>query len=115
MAWVRIDDDLFAHPKILRAWSDCPASIGLWTIALSWAGRQLTDGHIPVEIVRNFMPQKRQRERATQALENAGLWSANGNGWEIHDYLDRNPSRDQVLNKRRADSARKRVGKNGRA
>jgi len=115
MVWVRIDDDLFSHPKVLHAWTDCPASIGLWTLGLSWVGRQLTDGHIPVEIVQVFMPHKRQRDRATQALENAGLWSPNGNGWEIHDYLDRNLSREQVLDKRRADSERKRGGRNGRA
>jgi len=108
MAWVRIDDDLFSHPKILHAWSACPASIGLWTLTLSWAGRQLTDGHVTGEIVRNFMPAKRQRERAIAALEQPGLWVPNGAGWQIHDWQDYNTSREQVLARRRTDAARKR-------
>jgi hypothetical protein len=63
MAWVRIDDDLFSHPKILRAWWTDKASIGLWPQGLSWAGRQLTDGYVSAEFVRGLLPNRRERER----------------------------------------------------
>jgi hypothetical protein len=109
MAWVRIDDDLFSHPKILRAWWTDKASIGLWPQGLSWAGRQLTDGYVSAEFVRGLLPNRRERDRATGALVDAALWVPNGSGWEIHDWSDYNASREQTLARRDADAARKRT------
>jgi hypothetical protein len=45
-----------------------------------------------------------------ETLVDVGLWTQNGTGWVIHDYLEFNPSREQVEEKRRKDSARKARG-----
>lgn len=111
MAWIRIDDQLFAHPKIRCAWQADRASIGLHLLALSYAGAYLTDGTIDDQFVREMIPGQRQRHRAITALEHAGLWERNGATWRIHDYLKYNQSRADVLDRRRADSARKARGK----
>jgi hypothetical protein len=109
MAWVRIDDQLHAHPKIRHAWRSEPASLGLHLLALSYVGAYLTDGNVPAEFVSDQLPGAAKRNRAVKALEEAGLWERNGTGWTIHDYLDFNESRAKVLAKRRADANRKRA------
>lgn len=108
--WVRVDDGLFSHPKIMQAWTTSPASIGLWPQAASWAARYLTDGHVSSEFVVGLMPRRRQRDQMTGALVDAGLWVPNGAGWQIHDWQDYNQSREQVLARREADLKRKRSG-----
>lgn len=108
MAWVRIDDHLHAHPKFKAAWEQEPASVGLELFALSHSAAYLTDGHIDEIFVRSWFRTPNRLRRAVDALVNAQLWVPNGNGWEIHDYLEYNESRDRILARRRADQARKR-------
>lgn len=107
MAWVRIDDRLHSHPKVLRAWAHDPAAIGLHLLALSYSADYLTDGVIGPAFVLTQLPQKRRRDRAVAALVQSGLWERNGEGWIIHDYLDFNESRQQILDRRATDAARK--------
>jgi hypothetical protein len=109
MAWVRIDDQLHAHPKVLHAMSTDPTSVGLHLPALSYSAAYLTDGAVDEAFVRQLLVNRRRRERAIDALVEAGLWLPNGGGWQIHDYLDFNESREHALARRRADSARKRA------
>jgi hypothetical protein len=109
VAWVRIDDHLHAHPKFRAAWEQEPASVGLELFALSHSAAYLTDGRIDGLFVRSWFRTPRRQHRAVGALVDAGLWVPNGSGWEIHDYLDYNPSREQVTRKRRSDVMRKRV------
>lgn len=113
MAWVRIDDHLHSHPKIRCAWQAYPPAVGLHLVALSYAGDQLTDGAIDDAFVQQWLPGKRQRDRAIGALVDAALWEPNGTGWQIHDWSDYNQSREEVLERRRADKARKARGKGG--
>jgi len=108
MAWVRIDDDFFSHPKVVHAWSICPTSIGLWPMTAAAAGRHLTDGYVTGDFVRQLMPRTRQRDQAVSALVDTGLWVPNGTGWQIHDWQDYNESRERVLKRRKADAMRKR-------
>ena len=110
MTWVRIDDDLFSHPKFADAWDREPASLGLWLVSASYSGRHLLDGCVPRRFVSQWFKTTKREHRATQALVSARLWAPNGDGWEIHDWADYNPSRDRILERRRADLARKRGG-----
>ena len=96
MTWTRIDDNFHAHPKVQQAWHACPASIGLHVLALSYGAAYLLDGHVSPEFAQTCIPAAAGRKRAVAALVNAGLWEPNGRGWVIHDYLDHNPSREQV-------------------
>lgn len=108
MVWVRIDDKLHSHPKVLAAWEKDPASLGLYLLALSHAGAHLTDGTIDKHAVRQWVPRPNRRRKAINALVEAGLWTANGDGWEIHDYLDYNEPRNQVLARQHVQQERRR-------
>jgi hypothetical protein len=105
--WVRIDDQLHAHPKFKRAWNREPSAIGLELFALSYSAAYLTDGRVDSEFVRPWFHTSRRRQRAIDALVESGLWVPNGNGWQIHDFSDYNATRAQIEERRRRDAARK--------
>jgi hypothetical protein len=107
VTWVRISDDLFTHDKFNAAWEREPPSVGLWLFAASHSGHRLLDGAVPGRFVRQWFTTTARERRATQALVEAGLWVPNGDGWTIHDWTDYNPTREIILAKRAADSARK--------
>lgn len=107
MSWGKIDDQFHAHRKAKRAWKACPASLGLHLLAISYCAGHLTDGLVDHEFVEEKIPAARRREQATRALVDAGLWVIEEGGWRINDWLDYNPSRADVLEKRRSDAARK--------
>jgi hypothetical protein len=110
MTWVRIDDHLHAHPKFRLAWEIDPTSVGLELFALSHSAAYLTDGMVDDRFVRPWFRSAHRRQRAVDALVEAGLWVPDGSvGWQIHDYLDYNESREQVEERRRRDLARKRT------
>ena len=109
MAWVRLDDQFDSHPKTLIAWSASPVSVGLWPQAASWAARYQTDGHVTAEFVVGLMPARRQRDQATAALVDAGLWVPNGTGWQFHDWEVYNGTRAEIEARRQADRRRKRA------
>ena len=96
MAWTRIDDDFHSHPKVQQAWQASRPSLGLHLLAMSHCGHYLTDGCISESFVRTCLPAAAARRQAVAALVDAGLWECEGSGWIIHDYLNFNPSREQV-------------------
>lgn len=106
MAWARLDDTFYPHPKVRRAGNE---AIGVHCRAISYSAGALTDGKID----RAWLSEVAGRSAAKvgRALVDSGLWELNGEGWVIHDYLEYNPSRAQVLEKRRAESERKARGR----
>lgn len=101
MPWLRIDDGMVEHLKVASL-SD--AAFRVHVEALSFCARNLTDGHIPEAIAKN-----RGWSRKARELIRAGLWHAVEGGHEIHDYLEYNPSREQVEAERKA--ARERMNR----
>lgn len=97
MSWVRIHDAAMTHPKIIGL-SD--SAFRAWVWGLSYAQTHLTDGLIPTAAV------DARFGRRAQELMAAGLWTASEKGFQIHDYLDWNDSRDVVLQKRHAARSR---------
>lgn len=100
MGWVRVSDDFYDHP----AWVDLDATaIGVWIIGLAWANRNLTDGRIPAGAVKRMDPDG----TASGALIAAGRWHRLEDGAvEIHDYLEYQPSAEQIRSKREKDRER---------
>jgi hypothetical protein len=90
MAWVRIHDGALTHPKIVGL-SD--SAFRLWVWGLSYCQQHLTDGWIPPAA----LPAKSKHD----ALVDARLWvyAAQG-GFDVHDYLEWNDSKESVLKKR---------------
>lgn len=98
MSWGRLDDSFFDHPKVVGLRLEL---IGLWAKGLGYCGRHLTDGAIR----RALLPQLTgfplsRATRLADELVKAGLWEPAGADYLVHDYLDWNPSRREVLAER---------------
>jgi len=100
MAFARIYDGAINNPKILGL-IDWRNPFCVWVWGLSYCSLQLTDGVIPFAA----MPNKLAAKTAEQ-LVIAGLWTRRDDGFCVHDYLEWNSSRTQVLQKRQAAKAR---------
>lgn len=107
MPWARVDDKLHSHPKVRRAWR-CRPALGIHLLALSFCMDQGTKGHLTPEWVEDQLPKPAERQRTVDALVEAGLWREIDDGWEVHDFLDWNPSPEDIEARRAADRERKR-------
>lgn len=104
MAWGRIDDSLYDHPKLNDLGRYRLPCIGLWTVAISWSNRYLTDGHVPTAQVKRLGGTRLLAEM----LVRVGLWDQVADGYRVHDYLQFNQSRQEVENGRTAARERMR-------
>jgi hypothetical protein len=108
MAWAKLDDGFMTHPKALAAGKDGRA---LFIAGLLYAARELTDGAISDTALPLIATAAEVRGKATAAkLVAVGLWETAGEGWQIHDYHDYNPSADAERSKRRARAEAGRKG-----
>lgn len=113
MAFALMDDQIAGHPKFARAGLE---AVGLWALCLSHCSAYLTDGRIDRATAERFAGAK--LEKLAHKLVTCGdpgrpgLWDVTDGGWQMHDYLDWNPSREQVLAKREQERARKADGRN---
>ncbi|MET7923136.1 hypothetical protein ABZT43_03905 [Streptomyces sp. NPDC005349] len=107
-------DDRFPSHRKVALLSD--RAFRLHVSAICWCAENLTDGHIRdrelalVAHIRGLKP-------TAAELEKAGAWDRTDDGWVIHDYLDYNPSREQVLLERKKNAERQerfRQRKNGK-
>lgn len=137
MPWVRIDDHYDEHPKFSKAG---PLGMAMWLAGLAYCNRNLTDGFIPWSKARALMsweflgPETNDRgehmvytvavtsgmsgddatcEFVIRQLIYAGLWDEADGGYRIHDYLDYQPSKQQIEDERRQKQAAGQAG--GRA
>lgn len=103
MAWVKLDDGFAEHPKIEEAG---PLAAWLHVAALCYCNRQLTDGFIPEGKV-GRLADVPQVKRHVAALVRVGLWHPVDGGYQIHNYLEFQPSKAKVEAER--EDARKRM------
>lgn len=110
MPWGRLDDQANGNPKLL-ALSD-PA-YRMWACALIYCQAQLTDGFVPEHAIHTFGVRARNKEAVADELCRAlapgkgPLWAKVEGGYQLHDYLDWNDSREEVESKRKRDRNRK--------
>lgn len=98
MAWFKVDDKLWGHPK----WLATPMRArGLWVTAGSWAAANETDGAIPTHALAVLGG----RTADATALVTAGLWSATSSGWIFHDWSMFQPDAASQKARREAESA----------
>lgn len=104
MPWVRLDDEFPDHPKIVAAGH---AAAWLHVTALCYCNRLLTDGFIPADKVPLLVP---NASKLVDRLVDAGVWHRTTRqgveGFEIHDFLKYQPSREEVLEERRKNAER---------
>jgi hypothetical protein len=96
MAWIRLDDQIAHHPKFVKAGA---VAAWLWVCGQSYCGRYLTDGFIPCDAL-SSLGTVAKPEREAARLVAAGLWDSVDGGWQIHDYHDYQPTREEVERRR---------------
>lgn len=101
MTWVKIDDKLTSHPKWVGLTLEAKS---LWFHAAVWCGSQNNDGRLPGDALPLIaftasVPAHLVDDAATRLIK-ARLWSrtpkAAGGGFEIRNWLEYQPSRQQV-------------------
>lgn len=122
MSWARLDDEILDNDKIARAGA---LGLLLHVAGITWCARNLTDGRIPKQKVQcllnltgiyvdrgndagvpfttatgNGAIDHPMAEQIALHLKGQELWHDRGDHWEIHDYLEYNPSREEVLSRR---------------
>lgn len=113
MPWARLDDMLWSNSKIIAMMANEKVALdalGLHTLALSYCAGQLTDGVVDISALRRFAPMDKRRVlRLTNCLFAYQLWDRiDDEKWQIHDYLEYNPSRAEVQARRTNDKHRQR-------
>jgi hypothetical protein len=108
MSWARLDDRFWSNRKVRAAWKQCRASVGLHVMAIAYCAMHETDGVIDEHFLESLIPNGKERTQALDALLGVGLWHAGTDGfWLINDYLEFNPSRHQLAERRQRDAERK--------
>lgn len=102
MSWVRIESRTPMHPKFATL---SPAAGWLWITGLCHCGEYLTDGRIkagvPARLVNGY------KKAWADELVRAGLWTETKDGWQVHDYLEFQPSAEAEHKRRKEDAERK--------
>ena len=108
MSWLKIDDGFSHHPKIL---SVSIAARWAYLEALCYSAQYLTDGKVADGKLKLIASPKVMNE-----LTDANLWHRTANGIAIHDYLDYNPSCEEVTkHKQEISKVRSKAGSKGAA
>lgn len=102
MTWFRVDDKFAFHPKAVRAGNE---AVGAWVRLGAWSSDQMTDGEIPTDIA---MVIANGKQDVLDQLVTARLLVPVEAGYQMHDFLDWNPSAKQLKRQRKADAERKR-------
>lgn len=119
MVWFRVDDNLPTNYKVLAIPRDRRAgAIGVWTLAGAWSSANLTNGFVPDYALAEIPGSSRYR----QDLIRVGLWipsrserNVDGipsrserdvDGIQFNNWAERQPSRDEVEEKRKDHAAR---------
>lgn len=118
MPWVRIDDEFYNHPKVSHLDELLLPCVGLHVLALCYCNSYLTDGRIPHGQVHRLagdlaklLPEGHPWVLVRKLIE-VGLWEEQdekGN-YVIHDFLDYNPSKCDVVAKKALKAEQGRAG-----
>lgn len=106
MSWFKVDDKAHGHPKTMMAGN---AAFGLWVRLGSYCSDHLTDGFVPRELADAYGT---KAEIAT--LLRVGYIEQVEGGYQLHDFLDYNPSKAQVLEERARNAERQAKFRSGK-
>lgn len=107
MSWVKVDDQMPRHPKLLSLGRDRLMCQGVWLDGMCYASAYLTDGFVPAAAL------ERGTERYARRLVEVGLWEVVDGGYRIHDYHDYQPTKAAVTESRRKAAERQSRHRNG--
>ena len=95
MAWFKVDDGFWSHPKTLALSSD---AVALWVRAGAYSCQHLTDGIVHEPVLRML-----GTDASAGELVDAGLWVPLGSGWSFHDWGEYQET-SETVKKRRNDA-----------
>ena len=101
--YVQLANGFYLNRKVRRLRRTMPSAIGAYAIMLSYCGDNLTDGYVDsdtAEFVLDITVQE------LDALQQSGLIESVEGGYVVHDYLEHNRSRQQVMAKRKRERER---------
>jgi len=91
--WIRLDDDYINHPKFVAL---SHVAFRLWHEGMAYSRKLMTDGIITSGALKTFRYASKSAVKELTAPLYPGaspLWEERDGGFEIHDYLDWNPTR----------------------
>lgn len=97
VSWAKLDDNLPNNPKIVGL---TPTARWLFICGICYSARNLTDGALTGRTVKVLLAEASASKKHVEELFAAGLWDRAGDGFLIHDYLEYNPRKDEVLEER---------------
>jgi len=102
--WIRVDTRFTTHPKVIDIG---PLGEALWLRGLCYAGEHLTDGFVPAGFIRRM--NDLDGVDIAETLVAAGLWTHAPNGYQIHEYLNWQRSREEAaeISEKRAEAGRR--------
>lgn len=109
MAWFKVDDGFWCHPKSIGISAN---AAGVWVLAGAWCAQNLTDGAITTDQLRCVCPMA-TRTAAASELVRRGLWEATPTGWQFVDWEQWQPTKAQVEARREAEAEKKRRQRRG--
>lgn len=98
MVWFKVDDDFFANAKVMLAGN---AAAGLYVRCGTWSSKHLTEGFIPTKVAKDFGSPGEIR-----AIVRERLWVVQEDGYLMRDFLEYNPTKEQVEHVRKGAAAR---------
>jgi len=103
VSWFKVDDRFLDHPKFVRAERLAGSTaIHLWFGLIGYCKQHRTDGWVPLDMLNRVNgPCQRWRQRALAALLEVVLVERDGDRLHLHDFLDWNPSRQQIEHPRK--------------
>lgn len=106
MTWFRLDDQWLTHPTMQAAGLTGRA---LWLAGGLHCAQHLTDGRIDKHLIRVLAAQAGVKTSVATRLVELGLWADEGDHYQIPNYLEYQPSKEQVANKRAGWSRKKQL------
>ena len=112
--WFKMDDKFHSSKKLMKIPKRARfGAAGLWSIAGSWCGEQLTDGFVPKYMLDAWGPPP----SASSALVDVGLWAHAEGGFQFVNWSEYQPTkadveRDRARNRERQQAWRERHQKN---
>ena len=101
--YVQLANGFYLNRKVRRLRRTMPSAIGAYAIMLSYCGDNLTDGYVDADTAEFVLDIS---EQELDALQQAGLVESVEGGYVVHDYLEHNRSRQQVMSKRKRERER---------
>jgi hypothetical protein len=109
VSWFKVDDGFHSHPKVLALPLD---AIGLWTKCGAYCAQYAKlEGFVSLEVATALSGLGASKTKTLgDRLVKAGLWDVVDGGWRYHDWIDFNPTAEEVEQRRSKRAAAGRIG-----